>query len=1109
LYYVILNSPSDLDAFLQKIRHPDLEVRAVGPVAPVETEIGPPASRAAPPPAAVVASVRVRGQVAEDFATLKLELGIVTTSDDLAWVPIRLDGLNPLGAREGARELELQMGGGGQWQVALSGRGRHRVEVEVRVPVTAKPARKALALAIPEAASTSLELDFPRHESDILIGTNELFNTKDLPDGKGTRLSAHLRPRSQLDVSWSTDADSPGQNPPLLTAQGEIAVDIDPAQMRTRSSWVIGCVRGMTRILEIRVDDQDVVTEVRLDDRGPEPGIAGMHKAGRLTIPLGDPLRPGAQRRLVMQTRRSFAKAATRRMALGGFPVVNAREQSGFIGITQGPNLWISPVVAQGLRQIEPSKLPSELRARPSTNLAFEFLDQPFLLHLDVAAAPPVVRAQSQSLLQIDPERVRNQTTLELQWVGGPLFTVELSFGPGLQLVAVGPPEVVAGFRVTAESPPGGPADADRSVARRLTVRLTPAARDQNKVALQLEGQQRIPRDGAVELGLFAPEEPTSVRAGFTLVADRSLALELADDSGRIARSSDRPASVRGSSLDRLAVPLRDETGPAPLELVSSGNPRTLPIRITRYARSMAQETVLSAQVSRRAVDLVQRTTFSVRHGTLDSLEVVVPAAMADRWELLDREIIRREPLSRQPDGSKLYRLFFDRPVLDRASLRFRCSVPILPQLDPAAPRDLEVPGMTFPEVPAGPTRVELALEPELVFQGAGSGWVPGPDPAQADRTGEAVVLAFSAGPDRHSRSFAFKALARESVVLPSLLVPRLLIQTVQGEETIQSRAWYWVETHGRFFPFALPQGARWLAARIDGRLVEQVDFDPAHSVYSLRFPTDTGSRPVLVELEYQLRGRDASPPWQAPRLLDGGLVLETLWEVRLPFELTLVGVPRGWSDENEWYWDGNLWKRRPGKNGAALTDWLPGAMTAGSVLGPLEETSPDDSHRFLFSRTGPPLALAVWTVPRPWVVVTCSGAALIVGFFTIFSRVRFRTVWAIVAGLALLTAALVQPNTTFLAVQSAFIGIILTLLGLVIQRLHDWMRSPALPGWEPGAVAPQTVTDSSLNRSERIGSDDSTAIRVRVPSTMDFAPAPVVGPALADEVGTSTLGTD
>ncbi len=170
-----------------------------------------------------------------------------------------------------------------------------------------KPTRKALSLSIPEAASTSLELDLSARESDIIIGANEYFGQKDLGDGKATRLTAHLSPRSKLVVSWTSNADSGARNLPLLTAQGEIAIDVDSEQMRARSSWAIGCVRGMTRVLEIRIDDEDEVTELQLDDRPTEPGIDRTRGAGKLTIKLAEPLRPGASNRLVLKTRRPFS----------------------------------------------------------------------------------------------------------------------------------------------------------------------------------------------------------------------------------------------------------------------------------------------------------------------------------------------------------------------------------------------------------------------------------------------------------------------------------------------------------------------------------------------------------------------------------------------------------------------------------------------------------------------------------------------------------------------------------------------------------------------------------------------------------------------------------
>ena len=294
-------------------------------------------------------------------------------------------------------------------------------------------------------------LDFSERESDIIIGANEYFGQKDLGDGKGTRLTAHLSPRSKLVVSWTNNADSGARNPPLLTAQGEIAIDIDSEQMRARSSWAIGCVRGMTRVLEIRIDDEDEVTELQLDDQSSEADIERVRGTGKLTIKLAEPLRPGASKRLVLKTRRPFSISAPRRISFTGFPLTNAREQSGFIGITQSPNIWVSPVTSRGLRRIDTSFLPKILRERPATIMAFEFLDQPFLLDLGVDPAPPLVRAETKALFRVDSDQARSETTIELQWVRGRLFEVELGVAAGLQVDSVGPPDVVESSSLSPE----------------------------------------------------------------------------------------------------------------------------------------------------------------------------------------------------------------------------------------------------------------------------------------------------------------------------------------------------------------------------------------------------------------------------------------------------------------------------------------------------------------------------------------------------------------------------------------------------------------------------------------------------------------------------------
>ena len=1111
-YFVILEAPADFNALLQKLRQPDLEVRPVDRPRPGENGPTPtaPAAESAP---WVVESVRIRGRVGDDSAALRAELTIVTAADEATWVPIRLDGQRLVEAREGPRILDLRMMDGRRWQVGLAGRGRHRVDVELRSPLSTRPARASLSLAIPEAPSTSLELDFDERKPDLIVGTNEGYGQADLPDRKGSRLTAQLSPRSRVDVSWAVDEEAGGRNPPLLTAQGDIAIDIDPERMRTRSSWVIRCVRGMTRTLEVRVDDRDEVTEVLLDGQQASSGIEGGRGEGRLTIPLPEPLRPGAERRLVMLTRRPYTRGAGHRIAFIGFPIVHARQQSGAIGVTQTADLWVAPASAQNLRRVIPTFLPRGLAERPGTSLAFEFLDQPFSLALDVEASPPLIRSRSRTQYRLDDDRARCEATIELQWIRGRPFEVEMGLGPGLEVVSVGPPAVVEAWHPTGEAaagvPPGGGLG-----PRGLTIRFSPAVRDQNTVTLRLDGFQKLPREGAVKLGLFAPDEAAAVSSSVSVAAERGLSVELDLEAARSGRAGGFTPAVPDGLAGRTAPPAGDEPDGPALAVEATGSPRTLPIRITRHARSLREETLLSGEVSRRSIELVQKTTLSVSHGTLAALEIRVPAPLVGCWKLRDREVVDRKDQGRAPDGSRRYRLLLDRPILDRATVEFQCQLPINPPLDTSG-REVEVPWITFPDAEATPVRIELTPKLGVVFRDGDPTWIRQAASGPAGPGGEAAEFIYVEGPAGRGRPFRFRAMGLESMTMPTLLAPRLLIRSSVGfDDTVRYRAWYWLEAHGPSFPFALPDGGRINAARVGGRASERVDLEGGRDgqrLYRLRLPADSASRPVLVELEYQLDRAAAGSPWRAPQLLDDGVVLQTLWEVRLPWDRALLGVPGGWSDENEWYWGGNLWMRRPARDGSALGQWLLGDAAPTTAADGLREGGLDESQRLLFGRSaGRPAEateMAARTVARAWLVAASSGATLLLGFLAIFSRIRFRTAWAIAAVLVLLAASLLQPVAAAQIGQSSLMGVALTLLGVSIQHVLDRRRSRPLPGRDSGSGRGPARSDSSLNRAAAVGSDDPTAIRVRTPSTMDFVPSPLAAQTSAEESRSSTAG--
>ena len=271
--------------------------------------------------------------------------------------------------------------------------------------------------------------------------------------------------------------------------------------------------------------------------------------------------------------------------------------------------------------------------------------------------------------------------------------------------------------------------------------------------------------------------------------------------------------------------------------------------------------------------------------------------------------------------------------------------------------------------------------------------------------------------------------------------------------------------------------------SRFDGRITEQVERDPGGSGFLLNLPVESQSKPVLLEVEYQGKGESADRILPPPELAEGAMILQSLWEVHVPWSRAIVGVPAGWTDENEWHWDVYVWKRRPGNSFTRLLAWVSGPSSSSANPDGTLAQDLDDSHSYLFGRTGPPVYLRPWVVSRALMVAVCSGSVLLVGFYLMFFRARGRLVWAGVAVLGLLTAIFAHPSVVLLSLQSAVSGLVLVLLGLLIQTLIERARAR-----HAAATASSGPSPAPALTPMGVGSDDSTAIRGRVSSTMDYA---------------------
>ena len=311
----------------------------------------------------LVESVKITVESWVRVPTSRVELTVAVSGDGDVWVPIRLDNQRLVAAREnGAGSGRAPAGARGVAGAAL-GAGRASDRGGGAGSGSATSWRGGgCRCAIPEAASTRLELDLGGRGSDIVIGSNEDFGQNDAGRDKRKPVTAHLSPRSKLDVSWLDDADSAGAvSPPLLTAQGEIAIEMD-AQADANAVVVVdplcsgdGEEPGARWFRTTRRSPSSSLTINRWTRRSARRG-GGKADDYRWASRCA----PEASARLVLRTRRSLAKSGPRRIFVRRLSVFGCARANGIYRDHEQPEHLGRIDGAEGLHRIDASKLPSD-----------------------------------------------------------------------------------------------------------------------------------------------------------------------------------------------------------------------------------------------------------------------------------------------------------------------------------------------------------------------------------------------------------------------------------------------------------------------------------------------------------------------------------------------------------------------------------------------------------------------------------------------------------------------------------------------------------------------------------------------------------------------------
>jgi hypothetical protein len=676
---------------------------------------------------------------------------------------------------------------------------------------------------------------------------------------------------------------------------------------------------------------------------------------------------------------------------------------------------------------------------------------------------------------------------LDYRVTGGSLFEVQAAWPRSLEWDSAGPDTVVASSHWLPEPATGQ--------TRTLVLGLTPKARESGRFTLHFTGRQQFGSKKLVNVGLVRPGEGELRGSLIAVSAARNITVELGHGAEQgaslFSSAGEEPPddwvwpNERAQMMPNPALYLRDDAGAM-----------ALPLAVEERPRSVRQETTILAQVDRTRIDIHQESVCRVHQGVLEHIDVAVPRSAEGRWDWDGIEISERTRVSDGPDGGIRYRLIFSRPVSDMIRLKFRLRLPIEPGLRASPESRIEIPWLQVLDAGASDVKVEVAAEAGIEFNSEAQSWTRiSPDDATAlTETGPPVRLARRVPADGN-RALFVSASATPLAPLPPLLASRLWLKTVEGPDgQLRASAWYRLEARQPQVSVALPPGATWIRAWAGGDPLTEVERLAEPGSYRLSLPGDRAGSPVLVGIEYEQPSRSAAAGWGAPRLLEGGIVQTTVWEARVPRNNVVIGTPSGWIDDNEWYWETYLWKRRPRWIEARLTAWVTGSTQGGRLPDSLATTPSSGAQEYLFSRPGEPGSLPIVFAPRALLVGLCSGMVLAVGLVVLRARRLGLHIASLVVAPSLALALALDSNLTFIALQSSVAGVVLVALAATTQWLLDRRRPEARVLSEP-SLQPAAGSGSGRTPAIVVGSDDSTVIRARIASTAEHVrPAPPDG---------------
>lgn len=985
----------------------------------------------AQPPGAVLEEIRVRADLtAAADGTCPVTVVCTIRQSRRGWVdvPLGCDGLvlAQAPAYEGPGRLLVDAApdrrGFRAWLDAAAEAGReprHVVTLEGRLPVDAVGGRESLVLRLPNATASAVEIRSARRDPDVVVQPP----------------AAEQRVRDDAGVSVVTLSGVAGTTTIRLGGNSAGETALSPVAEAAVESIVA-------------IDGRDAVTQARITLRGlpaaattvrialpPAATLRGVRAPAALVARGGSPAAPFVD---VAVTRNAEAASVVElecQRPLDRAP--DAKEAGPFelagFGV-EGIEPWrqwgrISLVVegewqagwSEGLRRVDP---PAAGR-RPGLVAAFAYDAQPASLKVRVSPRPSRVVIEPEYRYDVSAERVALQARLRVAASGAAATDVVVEIDPSWAIDDVGPAGVVDVPGVTTE---GG------------RIRIPFAQPLVGNAVVEIRGGRAIARD-ADRLDWRLPNPLTGLVGPASVIVGADSDIELLPDNERIkGLVRQTAAALPRTAAEQVVLAYRLDARQGEFAATRRYLPRRVDATVAVQAAMDDAATVVTGTIR-----------LDVRHVPLESVELLVPESVAaagglearqGAWVLDPVEIATEDG---EPTDVRRLRAILPGQLLGAGEIEVRYTVPV-----PAVPAETTVTQdlpLVLPVADRITRQTFLLQAPDrLAVDVRGDAWRrdAGPQTAAASRAWstarpqEAVPLALS---------------ARRRVTAVGLTVDDALLRTTVLGGTRADTFSYAVSGAAERLRLTVPAGAAEI--RLDGRPVVAAPDGDGRVEIELprggagRWLVEIGRVVPLAGRWDRLAARLGLPvrvPLEPPRFAEDVVERRFTWEIDSRPDEWLVGAPGTWTSLQRWLWRGLLPDREPVVSHDELVDRV--AAAAGSAAG---ENAPGPlGRRAVYAGVGGPGAASVWLLPTWFLVLVCSGLALLFGMAC--QRVgglRRQVVWLSLAGAAVLAFA-AAPDLAALAALAAVPGAALAGLAWILARLAEpaagFRGRPALP---------------------------------------------------------------